>query len=666
MRQKLFIDIETYSSFDIKKTGHYRYVESPDFEIMLICWALNDGPVHAIDLMNPDKDLILELNQFWQLYENPHIEKHSHNATFERNCFDRLFPEKKRPISEWYCTAIKSAYCGLPLSLGQISDALNLGEIGKKKTGKALIRYFCMPCKPTKTNGGRTRNLPEHAPEKWNEFIDYCVYDVKAERTIDTTLEPYVIPDFERNNYIVDQKINDRGVKVNMPLVQNAIRISANAKDLLIDSAKLLTGLGNPNSLPQLKGWIKEKTGVEVKSLAKDKLGDLLSSDVDEDVKKMLTIRRKLSKASVKKYDAMLNCVCDDGRIRGLLQFYGASRTGRWAGRLVQVQNLPRNKMEGNELGFARDSLLNYSDIFDLLYDDTNKVLSELIRTAFEADGNKILAVSDFSAIEARVLAWLAGEKWRLEVFETHGKIYEASASQMFGVPIDEITKGSDLRQKGKVAELALGYQGGHRAMETMGGAKMGLSEEEMKQIVKVWRRSNKAISNFWYKVEKACKQALIMPNKKIVPLPLKKRLGFLYDGKILRIYLPSGRHLSYWEPVIKRGKFGKDQITYMGVNQTTRKWERQQTYGGKLTENIVQAVARDMLAHSLHLLDRNHWPVVMSVHDEAVCEVGESYSGRKKYDLDNLNKLMSIPPGWAADFPLKAAGFISKYYMKD
>ena len=440
MANKLFIDIETYSSTDIRKSGHYKYAESSDFEILLICFALDDGPVEVIDLTDQDHSCADTLVDFWSYYSDPEIEKHAHNAAFERVCFNNAFPEKQRPIKEWHCTAIKAAYCGLPLALGQVSSALNLGEEGKKE-GRALIRYFCMPCKPTKTNGGRTRNLPGHAVDKWDEFIEYCIADVVAERAIDRKLAKYKIPFFERENYIVDQTINDRGVKIDLELVQKAIEAQNRTAETFLKEAKELTGLENPNSVAQLKNWLKQQTGEEINSLAKDKLAELMNKSYSGDVSRVLYIRKMLSKSSVKKYTAMLNSVCGDGRVRGLFQFYGAPRTGRWAGRLTQVQNLPRNKMSGRKLDHARTDVKDYSDILELLYGDVNSILSQLIRTSFIGSEGKVLAVSDFSAIEARVLAWLAGEDWRLEVFKTHGKIYEASAAQMFGVPIESIAK---------------------------------------------------------------------------------------------------------------------------------------------------------------------------------------------------------------------------------
>ena len=554
MVQKLHIDIETYSSIDLRTSGVYKYTESIDFEILLIAYAIDDNPIRIIDLAQGEKLPIGFIE--WLL--DPRIEKHAHNATFERICFKRYGFDI--PIDQWVCSAIKAAYCGLPFKLETVSKVMDLGEKGKLSTGDALIRYFCKPCKPTKTNGERLRNFPLHDISKWNEFKTYCINDVEAEREIGLRLEKYDITNFERENYILDQEINDRGIRIDTPFAKTAFetdeKFSKETKDRVIE----LTNIENPNSLPQLKGWISEAIGKEVETLAKEAIPELLENTDSEAVREVLECRKKLSKTSTKKYISMINCVCGDGRAHGLFQFYGANRTGRWAGRLIQLQNLPQNHME--DLKEAREIIASRDyDLAKMLYDSIPSVLSELIRTAFIPKPGYIFVVADFSSIEARILSWLAKEQWRMDVFNTHGKIYEASASMMFGVPIEEVTKGSELRQKGKTAELALGYQGSLGAMKKMGGEKEGLSEVEMKLIVKKWRKSNPRTVRFWYDVE----EMAIMAIKTRSPISLRD-LIFDYDGDVLTIQLPSGKKLYYQSPVLKPNSFGRRALN-LNVN---------------------------------------------------------------------------------------------------
>lgn len=661
MPKTLHIDIETYSSVDLKTSGVYKYVESPDFEILMIAFAFDDLPVAMIDLS--------EINgipeDFAQWLLNPDVIKKAHNATFERLCFQRR--GYMIPPEQWDCTMVKAAYCGLPLSLDMAGKALGLGEDKTKlATGKALIRYFSQPCKPTKVNGGRTRNLPHHNPEKWEQYKEYCMQDVESERAIDHKLSAYQIPFDEKNLYCLDQKINDNGVLIDTNLAQCAVKINEDYSKLIGDKVKALTGVANPNSLAQLKTWISEATGKECKSLAKDSLSELLEQTDNEAVRELLRYRQLLGKTSVKKYTAMLNCQTKDGHGHGFFQFYGANRTGRWAGRLVQLQNLTKNYIP--DLADARKLTKtgNYLAL-GLIYGDVNDILSQLIRTAFIAPENKTFAVADFSAIEARVTAWLAGEQWRLDVFKSHGKIYEASAANMFNVPIEQITKGSELRQKGKVAELALGYQGSVGALKTMGGESMGLSEDEMQDIVDRWRRASPNIVQLWRDLEGCAKRAITTRQ----PVKSKHRgLIFHCNGAVLTIQLPSGRKLFYQKPEIKRKTvrkangehFETDSIIYWGMEQTRKTWTRLDTYGGKLTENIVQAISRDLLALAMLRLD-DHYKIVMHVHDEVVIELDRTPYATQ---LGIIEQIMSQVAPWALDLPLSADGYLTDFYKKD
>lgn len=659
MADKLHIDIETYSSIDIKKAGAYKYCESIDFEILMVAYAFNDEPVKIIDLAQGEELPI----EFLEALQNPEIEKHAHNANFERNAFKAIGYDI--PIEQWHCSAVKAGYCGLPLSLQMLSEALKLEEKGKLSTGKALIRYFCIPCKPTKTNGQRHRNFPEHNIEKWGELKLYCINDVIAEREAGRILKDYEIPDFERQNYILDQQINDRGILIDLNMARNAVSIDEKHAEVLKNKLKDLTGLENPNSVAQLKKWLGNAIGKDVNSLAKDVIPDLIEEAESDTVKQVLTLRSKSSKTSIKKYIAMLNCACYDQRAHGLFQFYGANRTGRWAGRLIQLQNLRRNSLK--DLQGARDTFASGDyDLVTMMYEDVSDTLSQLIRTSFIAKPGHTFAVADFSAIEARVIAWLAGEQWRLDVFNTHGKIYEASASMMFGLPIELCQKEEKgglpgIRDKGKVAELALGYQGSVGALTQMGGEAMGLSGPEMKNIVQKWRKTNPKIKELWNRVNTYA-LAAVKRRKKFV-LTKNKDLIFDCDGKVLTIQLPSGRKLFYQSPEITTNRFGQEAIKYKGIDQTTKKWWWVSSYGGKFVENIVQAIARDLLADSMLRVDAEGYKICMHVHDELVAEVPIDDAAD---DLACIEDIMGTEIPWAKGLPLNADGYITPFYKKD
>lgn len=653
MSQKLHIDIETYSSIDIMKAGAYKYCESVDFEILMVAYALDDEPIKIIDLA---KGEILPM-EFIEALENQFIEKHAHNANFERNAFRAIGYDV--PIQEWHCSAVKAGYCGYPLSLAMISEAMKLEEKGKLATGKALIRFFSCPVKPTIKNGNKVRNFPNADLEKWEEYKRYCINDVEAEREIGKRLEQYAIPDFERQNYLLDQEINDRGILIDLSLAKNAYTIDGRNSKELTNRLTELTGLSNPNSPAQLSKWLSEAMQKEIKSLAKDSIVTLFEGSEAGPVREVLGMRLKSSKTSVKKYLAMLACACEDNRAHGLFQFYGASRTGRWAGRLIQLQNLPQNHL--TDLDKAREAVASGDyDLLTILYDDIADILSQLIRTSFIAKPDHTFIVADFSAIEARVIAWLAGEKWRLDVFNTHGKIYEASASMMFGVPIEEITKGNPLRAKGKIAELALGYQGAAGALAKMDKDGV-LTATEREVIVKKWRAKNLKIVGLWKEVENAAKRA-IKTGKKVVLLQYQN-LIFFYNGECLTIELPSGRKLIYQTPELTTNKYGQESIKYKGIDQLTKKWWWVDSYGGKFVENIVQAIARDLLAQSMLQLKGEGFDIVMHVHDEVVCEIA-AVSEENALKLMCLIMSREIP--WAKGLPLAADGYFTKYYKKD
>lgn len=640
---KLYIDLETYCPVDLRKTGVYPYTESPDFRILLAGYAIDEGPVITFDWGS-----LAERKNFASLCRSA-TELIAHNATFERLALRAAGLD----LPKWTCTMVRASYCGLPPSLSEAAKAAGL-SVQKDTAGAALIRYFSMPCKPTKANGGRTRNLPEHAPEKWQAFKDYLRRDVETTRELYHFLEKYHFT--EQENYLLDQKINDTGVGIDRGLVDNAIKLDRLQSHKISVEARKLTGLGNPNSLPQLAGWLKDRTGKEVNSLTQEAVKDMLASS-EGDVKRALELRLKSSKTSVKKYQAASNYLCKDGRARGVFQFYGAGRTGRWAGRGIQLQNMPRNYMK--TLTEAR-GLVKQGDFetLDFLYSDPQQVLKELTRTMLVPSPGNIFLIADFSAIEARVLAWLAGERWRLEVFESHGKIYEASAAAMFNVPIESIGKGSPYRQRGKIAELALGYQGGVGALKAMGAEAMGLDESEMAGIVKRWRTANPAISRFWSRIENAAKRAIQNPGRRVKV----GSLSFRREPGALIIELPSGRLLVYQKACIIPGRFG-EVIGFEGVDQTTRRYAMQDTYGGKLVENIVQAVARDLLAFSLLSVDRVGFKIVLHVHDEIVVEAKtkESDAGLNRLIAEMIKK-----PAWAEGLPLAADGFQAAFYQKD
>ncbi|AYO30230.1 hypothetical protein D2962_06000 [Biomaibacter acetigenes] len=659
----LSIDLETFSSVDIKKAGLYKYVQSPDFQILLFAFAFDDDPVQVIDLAQGEKIPQHVISALW----DPNIIKHAYNASFEWYCLSKFFsisnPEAWLP--QWQDTMLHGLYCGYTAGLAATGAALGLPEDKKKMSiGQALIRTFCVPCKPTKSNGYRTRTLPHHEPEKWKLFKQYNAQDVVTEREIERRLSAFPVPEQEQKLWRLDQQINNYGVMVDQDLIEGALYCSEKITDELINEAIKISGLDNPKSVQQLSQWLEEETGEEIPDLQKDTVKNLIKTTEDEKVKRMLEIRQELSKTSVKKYTAMKEAVCDDGRIRGLLQFYGANRTGRWAGRLVQVQNLPRNYLE--TLSHARDCVKNKKvDALKIVYGSIPDTLSQLIRTAFIPSPGYVLIDADFSAIEARVVAWLAGEQWRLDVFNTHGKIYEASASQMFGVPIEKIVKGNPeyaLRQKGKVAELALGYQGSVGALIKMGALSMGLTEEELPEIVQRWRSSNKRIVDLWYAVENAALTVMRTGQPVGIKNLLFAREGDYNTGQdFLTITLPSGRKLFYVKPFIAQNDRGQDALYYHGINQTSKKWETVSTYGGKLVENITQAVARDCLAESLMRLTAAGYKIVFHVHDEVVLDVPE-----EKADLDKVCEIMGQPIPWAPGLPLKADGFITKFYKKD
>lgn len=646
----LSVDIETFSSVDLGKSGVYRYAESEDFEILLFGYSVNGSPVRVVDLACGE-NLPEEIRK---AISDPTVMKWAFNAQFERICLSRFLGmptgEYLDPVS-WHCTMIWSATLGLPMSLAGVGTVLGL-EKQKLTEGKDLIRYFCVPCKATKVNGGRTRNLPEHDWTKWERFKSYNLRDVETEMEIQKKLSRFPVPENEWRNYCLDQKINDRGVALDMELAHRAVQCDNQYREFYLRQAREITGLENPNSVLQLRDWLWER-GVELDSLSKNAVQDLLP-DTDGDVRKVLSLRQELAKSSVKKYTAMENLVCRDSRGRGLIQFYGASRTGRYAGKLLQVQNLPQNHLPDLETARALVQSGNF-DAIEMLYDSVPNVLSELIRTAIVPKKGCRFIVSDFSAIEARVLSWFAGEQWRLDTFTQGGDIYCASASQMFGVPVEKHGINGELRQKGKQAELACGYGGSVGAMKSMGAVRMGVKEEELQPLVDAWRQANPRIVQFWWEVDRAAKTCV----KQHVPTQVGK-LRFEYQSGILFIQLPSGRRLAYAKPRMGENRFGGEAITYEGVG-TGRKWERLETYGAKCVENIVQGTARDLLALALLRLEEAGYPVVMHCHDEAICEVPIGQGS-----VEEVNRIMAVAPEWAEGLPLKADGFETEFYKKD
>lgn len=642
----LSIDIETYSDVDLTKCGVYAYSDSPNFEILLFAYAFDEESTQIVDLACGEQLPERVLGALG----DPAITKAAFNAQFERTCISQYLGRRLSP-SGWQCTAVQSAMLALPLSLDRVGEVLNI-QRKKLKEGADLVRFFSMPCKPTKSNGCRTRNRPEDAPEKWERFKTYCIRDVDAEREIRQKLWKFPIPESEMELYRMDQEINDRGILVDRQLVENAVLCDNQYRQIVTARAYELTGLSNPNSPAQIKVWLAEH-GVEAEKLDKKTVKGLIS-ETDGEVLEVLKLRLLMAKTSVKKYEAIERSVCSDGRVHGLLQFYGANRTGRWAGRLVQVQNLPQNHISDLELARNLVKEQRFEDL-DLLYDSTPEVLSELIRTAFVPKPGCRFIVADFSAIEARVLAWFAGEQWRLDTFAEGGDIYCASASKMFGVPVVKHGVNGHLRQKGKIAELALGYGGAVGALTSMGALDMGLQEEELQPLVSQWRNSNPHITKFWWEVDTAAVKAV----KERTEVAMGK-LCFTYRSGILFVTLPSGRKLSYIKPRITQNRFGRESLSYEGVGES-KKWMRIETYGPKLVENIVQATARDLLAQAMLRLRNKGFEIVMHIHDEAVLEVPEGVSG-----VEEICQIMSEQPDWAAGLPLRADGYACAFYKKD
>ncbi len=659
--KELSIDLETYSDVDISKSGAYKYAESDNFEILLFGVSVDNEPVVVYDLTAGDEiptEILAALS-------DDNVTKWAFNASFERVCLSnwlrkhhpeyfKTYKSEGDPVqnyldpTSWKCTLVWSAYMGLPLSLEGVGAVLKLQD-QKMKEGKDLIKYFCCPCKPTKVNGGRTRNLPEHAPDKWEIFKAYNRRDVEVELAIKQKLLKFPVPDTVWSEYHIDQEINDRGIMLDMDMVENAIAFDEKSKSSLMISMQNITNLDNPNSVAQMKQWLSEN-GIETESLGKKDVAGLIK-ETDGDITAALKLRLQLAKSSVKKYQAMQNAVCKDGRAHGMFQFYGANRSGRWAGRLIQLQNLPQNHMP--DLEEARELVrIGDYDTLDMLYDDIPDTLSQLIRTAFIARPGYKFIVSDYSAIEARVLAHLAGEAWRSKVFAEGKDIYCASASQMFGVPVEKHGVNSHLRQKGKIAELALGYGGSVGALKSMGALEMGLTEEELQPLVDSWRTSNPMITAFWWDVNKAVKTTI----KQRVPTEVRG-IKFIYKSGMLFIKLPSGRSLSYVKPKIGENRFGSESVTYEGVG-STKKWERIESYGPKFVENIVQAVSRDLLCYAMHNLSNQQ--ICGHVHDELIIECPENTT------VNSITSVMGKSPDWMKDILIRGDGYDTKFYRKD
>lgn len=660
----LSIDLETYSDVNLKKAGLYRYVQSPAFEILLFAYSFDGAPTQVID-MAQGEEIPMEVIH---ALTDPQCLKHAYNAAFEWYCLSK-YMGAQLPPAQWRDTMLHGLYAGYTAGLDATGRALGIPEDKQKlTTGKALIRYFCVPCKPTKANGGRTRNYPHHDPEKWELFKTYNGQDVVAEMEIERRLSVFPVPDFVQKQWETDLLINARGVAVDMDFCEGALELGETIRAQLTDEAVQLSGLQNPNSVKQLARWLSAETGDDITSLRKETIKELLGRDNADHVQRMLEIRQELGKTSTKKYDAIEAAVCDDGRVRGLLQFYGANRTGRWAGRLVQVQNLPRTYTE--PLEFARELVKGRKlDALRTVYGSPNDTLSQLIRTAFVAAPGNVLIDADFSAIEARVISWLADEEWRLEVFRTHGKIYEASASQMFSVPLERIKKGNpeySLRQRGKVAELALGYQGGVPAMRQMDTGKLlaDLPDEEIKDIVDKWRNTNPKIRNLWYSFNDAAIRVIQNGGSlRVRCCTFARECDCIRGTTCMTISLPSGRKLYYVEPAVGENRWGGPSITYMGVNDKN-KWGRIETYGGKLVENVVQAIARDCLAQAIEHLEAAGLPVVFHIHDEVVIDTAAFDTNDAM--LDKVVKIMSTPIPWAEGLPLGADGWVGAFFKKD
>lgn len=668
----LSIDLETYSTVSIGAAGSYRYILDPSFEILLFAYSLDGMPVEVIDVASG------QVIPLWlkNALKNPLYIKHAYNAAFEWFALSKYLGWL--PPDQWRDTMLHALYCGYPASLDAAGRAMGLPEDKKKlTTGKALIRYFCVPCKPSNANGNRTRNLPKHDPAKWKLFKEYNGQDVVTEMEIDRRLSAFPVPAFVQKQWETDLTMNARGVAADMEMVSGALVIGATVKSQLMAEARQLSGLDNPNSIKQLARWLTDATDsdAEITSVTKETVATMLKQPQPANVQRMLEIRQELGKTSTKKYDALETCIADDGRVRGLLQFYGANRTGRWAGRLVQVQNLPRTYT--HPLPPARQLVKDRNiDGLRLMYGSINDTLSQLIRTAFVATPGNVLIDADFSAIEARVISWLAGQEWRLEVFRTHGKIYEASASQMFHVPIEKIKKGNPeyaLRQRGKVAELALGYQGGVSAMRRMdtGHNLDDLSDDEVKGIVDRWRETNSMIRDLWNIVDSAAVTVITNGGAQTIRsettdavITLACELDVITGTRYMTILLPSGRKLYYPSPEIGVNRWGNPSVSYMGQNQTTKRWERVETYGGKLVENIVQAIARDCLAIAIENLEAQGLHVVFHIHDEVVIDT-PAWADEDTM-LDTVTKIMTKPIPWAQMLPLNADGWVDKFFKKD
>ena len=685
----LSIDLETYSAADLPDVGVYRYAEDKTFGILLIAYSVNDGPVQVIDCLgnagDDDEDSTL-LNELCNLLTDPTVEKYAFNANFERVTLGQFLALPMDP-AHWHCTMVHALTLGLPGSLAAVGQALGLPEDEQKaKTGKALIDYFCKPCKPTKANGGRVRNLPQHDPDKWRLFIEYNRQDVVTEMAIRKRLEELgKVPEHEHVLWALDLQINDRGIRIDRVMVNNVIDYDEVHTAELLEEAKMLSGLSNPNSLPQLKAWLS-KYGISAGSLTKDSLEDLLQTDLPDAVRRVLEIRQATGKTSTAKYSKMAGAVCRDGRLRGTLQFYGASRSGRWSGKLVQVHNLARNAMP--DLDLARELVCEDDfDTLETLYGEPSFVFSELVRTALIPSKDHLFVVSDFSAIEARVVAWVAGEQWVLDAFRAGKDIYCETASMMYHVPVKKHGENGELRQKGKIAVLACGYQGGVGAMRQMdkGGT---IPEEELQSVVDQWRKANPMIVKLWKDVEKAAITAIeehrsvrrgirvpadnleareAMAGGPVRPYSVREGVALVFNYKDGNLYitLPSGRSLCYFGARLKDGKYGP-QIIYKGVNQTTKKWEDTETYGGKLVENIVQGIARDCLAEAMLRVDALGYDIVMHVHDEMIVDVATTSTGGADVALQEINEAMGAPIDWAPGLPLKGDGYVCDFYRKD
>lgn len=667
----LRIDLETFSSVDLRKAGMHRYVEGDDFEVMLFAYAFDAEPVQVIDLMQGES---IPPEVETAIFDS-NVIKTAYNAAFELACLGRHFGRALDPM-QWRCTSVHALYLGLPGSLADVGKVVGLPEDQqKKRSGSALIRYFCVPCKPTKANMNRTRNKPIHDREKWRLFKDYCAGDVVAEREIANRLAKFPVPDKEHRLWVLDQKMNNKGVTIDRTLVEAAIQCDQIYKQRLTNEAIQLTGLSNPNSRNQLLAWLVVEDGTDVEDLTKKTVPAILKNTESDVVRRVMELRQQLAKTSVSKYHAMQRSACADAAVRGLTQFYGANRTGRWAGRLVQVQNLPQNKLK--DIDLARNLMkAGDFDMVDSLFGNVFDTLSQLIRTAFVARPGHKFVIVDFSAIEARVVAWLAWCQWRIDVFNTHGKIYEASAEQMFKLPPGSVDKKSPYRFKGKVAELALGYQGGAGALKTMGALDMGLTEDELEPIKVAWREANPEVVQFWYDCENAAKDAVV--HRTSIDLTIacgRSKLTFIWESGFLFIGLPSGRRLAYVKPRIEAEDLYREKsdgskfqiaragsLTYEGLDQKTKQWTRLSTYGGKLVENITQAIARDLLAESMLALDDEGFNLLTTVHDEIVAE--EEIDGSR--DVHLAEAIMGTPISWAKGLPLRGDGFETPYYMKE